>query len=339
MYFSSIPSFSSSLPSFQQLYSRLVYVLDEAQVRKTRDDLAELERNFLHRIQQAPTGMRDNRSDERDRRTSNSLSVRQSSPPCSSSAQIADQINDQYLAYTRAIPRTPLVYDSVNTQQSSQPSQPLSGDRQDIDWFRVFEELKSMQKKQAPNSPIPLPFSIVSIDAPVNPASSPPPSTYSPIVPSAASSWMPSPKRSSAPSPSPTSSPSPSSSSTCSNSLTLSGWTTHLKNPVPPKASSSPKRSFVPPASPSPSSSAGSNSLPLSGWTTHLKNPVHLESVSAFLSSTIEPNHKKRKYLLSDEDSDSSSPHLTTTFDDTRSDNDLLDDFVNSYINRKPFGF
>jgi hypothetical protein len=40
----------------------MVYVLDEAQVKKTREELAELERNFLRRIQQpsqatAPSGL------------------------------------------------------------------------------------------------------------------------------------------------------------------------------------------------------------------------------------------------------------------------------------------
>lgn len=63
---------------------------------------------------------------------------------------------------------------------------------------------------------------------------------------------------------------------------------------------------------------------------------VHLNPVRSFLSSTLEPSNKKRKYLLPDESSESQSTRNNSG--STNDEVDILDEFVTSYLNSKPIG-
>lgn len=246
----------------------MVYVLDEAQVKKTREELAELERNFLNRIQN-PSSKENNMNSELPFIDDHPSKNRKSSPTRGVESWVPyhhNSFNNQRLMYPpppEGSTSGPLLFSGVNVDLSSDPqfapyiSYNLMNRGDDIDWYRFFEEMKQLQKTT--------PFMI----------------TATHPLPVA---------------------------STDSDSVAPS---THL--------------------CPSPSGHQNPNgSSNLLGKVPY----VRLDPVRSFLSSTLEPLSKKRKYLLPD---DPLEPQASSNDIDTaENDVDPLDEFVTSYINSKP---
>jgi hypothetical protein len=71
----------------------------------------------------------------------------------------------------------------------------------------------------------------------------------------------------------------------------------------------------------------------------HVQQPIYFDLVRILLSasSSLEPNHKKRKFFPTDDLSEGTTTASSSTSDDEDED-DPLEQYVTRYLTTKPFG-
>jgi hypothetical protein len=170
----------------------MVYVLDEAQVKKTRDELSELESNFLRRIQQPPQPAAGQESNfslithricvvDPSKNWSSSPNTRSAYDPSLSHMRRGSPDSYSHQNSLRYSSSPPNLYSSTSSISSNDIPQhvylpshismsQIQSGGENVDWYRVFEGIKSMHKdhsyqnssqQQTSSS---APFSIVSLN-------------------------------------------------------------------------------------------------------------------------------------------------------------------------------